>query len=177
MPRTKDIYIIEWNGPYDSYENMNQKEGIENYSLYLITGKNKYASNESASEIKYVGITERLVSERVQEPDHIKKQAEIKDKQFWAARFNNLSYKNSRCHAELVEWCIIRFLSSIGAKIINIKKTKSDPIQNVTVISRWGKKYEKKHRKNKSSKLWWLSDVIVYEDHKFWYSDKLIAVN
>lgn len=174
MARTKDIYILEWNGPYSSYEEMRMKEGIENCSIYLITGKNKYSSNNSRSEVKYIGITERDVSCRVKEPAHLKKQHNIKDIHFWAARFQNTSLRKDRQHAELVEWCLVRFLAIIDAPIINKKKTKTDPKHNVTVISKWGMKLSDDYRVYKSSKLWWLSDVIVYDTHQFWYSDKLI---
>ena len=57
--KTKEIYFLEWNGPYDSFEDMRMKEGIDTCSIYLITGKKKFARNSCCREIKYVGITER----------------------------------------------------------------------------------------------------------------------
>jgi hypothetical protein len=171
--KTKQLYILEWYGPYNSSEEMESKAGINDCSVYLITGQNKYSRNNSKCQVIYVGMTKRVVPKRIIEKDHIEKQANYKNKQFWAAKFSNISNNNPEAHARLVESCLIRFLSLAGAPLINKQGTRKNPKSDVAVVSRWNKKFSEEGRYNKSSKLWWLSDVILYQNEKFWFSEKI----
>jgi len=171
MPEIKDLYVIEWMGPYATLEEMYEREGSENCFIYLITGRVKY---ERKRGIKYVGITDRAPYERLDDNDHRKKQEPILDKQFWAGQYSRVSDNHLRSkRAELVEWCIVRYLALSGASIINSKKKANDPPRPVVVISRWQKKYTTDSRINKPRILSQLPDTILYADGEFWTAGKL----
>ena len=85
MSEIKDLYVVEWMGPYDSLDEMYEREGSETCCIYLITGRLAY---ERTSGIKYVGITKRAVYSRLDDKDHREKQEQIKGKQYWAGRFS-----------------------------------------------------------------------------------------
>lgn len=36
MSEIKDVYVIEWMGPYDSLDEMYEREGIESCRIYLV---------------------------------------------------------------------------------------------------------------------------------------------
>ena len=48
MSEIKDLYVIEWMGPYNSLEEMYEREGSETCCIYLITGRVAY---DRASDI------------------------------------------------------------------------------------------------------------------------------
>ena len=176
MSEIKDLYVIEWIGPYNSLEEMYEREGSETCCIYLITGRVAY---ERASDIKYVGITKRAVYSRLDDKDHRAKQEKIKDKQFWAGRFsiasyNNLNTPSKRNRAESVETLLVRYLTNLpGAKMINDKKRFQDPHKPIVVISRWQKKMTDGQRYNKPSVLRKLPDTLMYADKEFYAGDKM----
>ena len=176
MSEIKNLYVIEWMGPYDSLDDMYQRVGVEDCRLYIITGKLPY---DRLPGIKYVGITKRFVYKRLKDKDHQLKQQDIKDKQYWAGRFSVSSYNNpkissNKSKAELVEYLLVRYLSNIpGTKMINEKKTYTDPQKPVVVISRGQRKFSDEERYNKPSVLSKLPDVLMYVDNKFYVSEKL----
>lgn len=176
MSEIKDLYVIEWMGPYNSLDEMYEREGSENCFIYLITGRFAY---ERSLGIKYVGITKREVYSRLDDKDHREKQEKIKSKQFWAGRFSVSSYnvletKTNRDRAELVETLFVRYLTNLpGAKMINDKKRFQDPYKPIVVISRWQKKMIDDLRYNKPSILSKLPDTLMYVDKEFYAGDKL----
>lgn len=56
MSEIKEVYVIEWMGPYNSLDEMYEREGIDSCCIYLITGRLPYDCRHG---IKYVGITKR----------------------------------------------------------------------------------------------------------------------
>lgn len=56
MSEIKEVYVIEWMGPYNSLDEMYEREGIDSCCIYLITGRLPY---DRRHDIKYVGITKR----------------------------------------------------------------------------------------------------------------------
>lgn len=176
MQEVKDLYVVEWMGPYDSLEEMYDREGAEACCLYLITGRCAY---ERHIGIKYVGITKRAVYNRLEDSDHLEKQERIKDKQYWAGRFsvdsyNNLDTPSRRSRAESVETLLVRYLSNLpGAKMINERKRKNNPRKPIVLISRWQKKMTDDQRYNKPSVLSRLPDTLMYVDKEFYAGDKM----
>ena len=71
MSEIKEVYVIEWMGPYNSLDEMYEREGIDSCCIYLITGRLPYDRRPS---IKYVGITKRPPSKRLKDKDHQEKQ-------------------------------------------------------------------------------------------------------
>lgn len=176
MSEIKNVYVLEWIGPFNSKDEMDER--TDNCCVYLITGKFPY---DRINSIKYVGITGRSVSERVHEKDHLRKQEQIKGKQYWAGYFsklsdNDISTRKKRERAELVEYLLVRYLY-LKVKMINEKKTKSNPPKAVVVISRWQKRKDGEYRYNKPRSLAALPDTLLYCDDEFWYSDKLRVSN
>lgn len=175
MSEIKNLYVIEWMGPYDSLEEMYDREGIESCCLYLITGR---IAKEPLG-IKYVGITKRLVPIRLRDKDHQEKQEDIKEKQYWAGRFSISSYNNidtpfRRQRIESVETLLVRYLSNLyGAKMKNRNKHYQDPQKPIVVISRWQKKLTDNQRYNKPSVLKNLPDTLMYIDKEFYAEDKM----
>ena len=176
MAEIKELYAIEWMGPYDSLEEINKQEGSESCFIYLITGRLPY---DREIGIKYVGISKRPVYKRLNDKDHQEKQQHIKDKRFWAGRFSVLSYNNlgtkrGRDRAELVEHLLVRYLSNLpGAKMINEKKTLTDPKRPIVIISRWYKKQSEEIRQKKPYTVEDLPDTLLYVDRGFYAGDKL----
>lgn len=176
MSELKEIYAIEWMGPYDSIDEIECREGSEECFIYLITGR---FYHNGPKGIRYVGITKRIVSKRLSDKDHLKKQEKLKDKQFWTGRFsvsayNNLDTKARRNRAERVETLLVRYLTNVSKiKMINDKKVYSDPIKPIGVINRWQKKYIVEGRYNKPSILSKLPDTLLYVDKEFFAGDKL----
>ena len=176
MSELKDIYAIEWMGPYDSIDEIESREGTEDCFIYIITGR---FYHNGPKGIRYVGITKRFVGERLKDKDHQQKQAILKNKQFWTGRFSVLSYNNldskvRRDRAERVESLLVRYLYSVSdLKMINDKKVYSDPNKPIGVINRWQKKHKKEGRYNKPSILSLLPDTLLYADKEFFAGDKL----
>lgn len=171
MSEIKEVYVIEWMGPYNSLDEMYEREGIDSCCIYLITGRLPY---DRRHDIKYVGITKRPPSKRLKDKDHQEKQKDIKEKQFWAGRFsvsryNNLDSPSGRCRAEAVETLLIRYLANMpGVRMINEKKRYQDPRRPIAIISRWKKKLTDDQRYNKPSILSSLSDTLMYVDGDFY---------
>lgn len=176
MSELKEIYAIDWMGPYDSVEEIKDREGSEECCIYLITGR---LFHNGPLGIRYVGITKRFVGNRLCDKDHLQKQAKIKDKQFWAGRFsisryNNLNPKARRNRAERVESLLVRYLTNVSKiKMINDKKSLSDPRKPIGIINRWQKKNRVEGRYNKPSILSRLPDTLLYIDKEFFAADKL----
>ena len=176
MSELKEIYAIEWMGPYNSIDEIECREGIEECFIYMITGRLYHGGPRG---IRYVGITKRIVSKRLSDKDHLKKQEKIRDKQFWIGRFsvssyNNLDTKARRNRAEQVETLLVRFLTNVtGLKMINDKKVYSDPIKPIGIINRWQKKYVDENRYNKPTGLLKLPDTLIYVDKEFLVSNNL----
>ena len=176
MSEIKDLYVIEWMGPYNSLEELYQRTESDKCCIYLITGK---LPRERNIGIKYVGISKRPVYKRLREKDHIEKQAIIREKKFWAgyfsiSKYNNISTPLRRERLEMVETLLIRYLFSISkSKMINEKKIYSDPKKPIVLISRGRKKYSDDVRINKPSELSDLPDVLMYVDRNFYASGKL----
>ncbi len=103
----------------------------------------------------------------------------VKDRMFWAARFSISSYNNlhttkGRDRAELVEHLLVRYLSNQpGAKMINDKKTQSDPKRPIVIISRWFRKNTIELRLSKPNTVYDLPDTLLYDDGDFYAADKL----
>lgn len=172
----KEIYAIEWMGPFDSVDEIGCREGTEKCFIYLITGRFYYNGPKG---IRYVGITKRFVGDRLKDKDHQQKQAKLKDKQFWTGRFsistyNDLEPKARRDRAERVETLLVRYLTNVSKiKMINDKKVYSDPKKPIGIVNRWQKKYVKEGRYNKPSILSKLPDTLLYVDKEFFAGDKL----
>jgi hypothetical protein len=169
MSEIKELYVIEWMGPYKSLDDICNRKDTANCCIYLITGRLNY---ERAKSIKYVGITKRLPEERLSDKDHQIKQNQIKEKQYWAGRFsvssfNNLDKARNRARAELVERLIIKYLYDCHLKIVNIEKTQRYPSKSIGIISKWQKRYTDDARFNKPSILRALPDVLLYSDKEF----------
>ena len=175
MSEIKDVYVIDWMGPYNSLDEMYEREGIDTCCIYLITGRLPYDRRPS---IKYVGITKRSPSKRLKDKDHQEKQKDIKEKQFWAGRFsvsryNNLDSPSGRCRAEAAETLLIRYLTNMpGVRMINEKKRYQNPRRPIAIISRW-KKLTDDQRYNKPSILSSLPDTLMYVDGDFYSCDKM----
>ena len=176
MSQLKEIYAIEWMGPYDSVEDIGNREGTEGCFIYLITGR---FYHNGPLGIRYVGITKRFVGDRLKDKDHLKKQAKLKDKKIWTGRFsvsayNNLDTRAKRTRAECVETLLVRYLTNISnIKMINDKKVYSDPIKPIGIVNRWQKRYIEEGRYNKPSILSKLPDTLLYVDKEFFAGDKL----
>lgn len=174
MSELKDIYAIDWMGPYNSIDEIGYREGSEECFIYLITGRFSYKKTKG---IRYVGITKRCVDNRLKDKDHLQKQAKLKDKQFWVGRFsvstyNNLGTKARRNRAERVETLLVRYLSNVS-EMINDKKVYSDPKKPIGVINRWQKKYLEEGRYNKPSVLSKLPDTLLYIDKEYFAGENL----
>ncbi|MBR3390165.1 MAG: hypothetical protein IKG83_06595 [Prevotella sp.] len=176
MSELKEIYAIEWMGPYDSIEEIGDREGSEDCFVYLITGR---FYHNGPMGIRYVGITKRFVGDRLKDKDHQKKQTKLKNKQFWTGRFsvsayNNLDTEVRRNRAEKVETLLVRYLTNVSnIKMINDKKVYSDPKKLIGIVNRWQKKYTEEGRYNKPSILSKLPDTLFYVDKEFFAGDKL----
>ena len=175
MDEIKQLYVLEWYGPYDSIDDIWNDSGTEDCSIYLITGKERY--ERGAEHIKYVGITERDPAKRLSDRDHLEKQKKITYKKYRVGRFSRCSNKNSRAHAELIETLFIRFLFINDVRIINDKKLKKVPDRPLTVINRWILKSQNSHRVNKPSRLSFLPDVLLFDGNEYWGTDKLKYFN
>ena len=69
MSAIKEIYAVEWMGPYSSLEEVCERDGSESCFIYLIVGRLPY---ERTKGIKYVGITKRAPNKRMVDKDHQK---------------------------------------------------------------------------------------------------------
>ena len=176
MTVLKDIYAIEWMGPFDSIEEIKQRNGSEECFIYLITGR---LHRKEPLGIKYVGITKRFVGDRLKDKDHQQKQVSLLNKQFWTGRFsvstyNNLDTKARRDRAERVETLLVRYLTNISdLKMINGKKVYSDPCKPIGIVNRWQKKFKEECRYNKPSILSAIPDTLLYVAKEFFAGDKL----
>ena len=176
MSELKEIYAIEWMGPFDSIDEIKERNGSEDCCFYLITGS---LYHKGPLGIRYVGISKRFVGNRLKDKDHRQKQSKLLNKQFWTGRFsvsayNNLDTKRRRDRAERVETLLVRYLNSISdIKMINDKKVYSDPICPIGVINRWQKKFSEEGRYNKPSILSKIPDTLLYVDKEFFACDKL----
>ena len=176
MSELKEIYVIEWMGPYNSIDEIIDREGTEECCIYMITGQRYYNGPKG---IRYVGITKRFVGNRLTDKDHLEKQEKIIGKQFWAGRFSVSSYNNldidaRRKRAERVEALIARYLKHIcRLKFINEKKTCSDPKKPICIVNRWQRKKTEGNRYNKPSILKKLPDTLLYVDKEFYAGDNL----
>ena len=63
MSEIKELYVIEWMGPYKSLDDICNRKDTADCCIYLITG---HVGRES-NGIKYVGITKRLPEKRFSE--------------------------------------------------------------------------------------------------------------
>ena len=175
MSQIKDLYVIEWMGPYKSLDDMYQWEGVDTCFIYIITGRFAY---ERSLGIKYIGITKRAPYSRLNDKDHQIKQEEIKCKQFWVGKFSISSYNiltdKKRYRAENVENLFIRYLSRVnGISLLNVKKQYKDPEKPIGVISLWKKRNTCDIRNYKPSILSKLPDTLIYMDNDFYVSDKI----
>lgn len=179
MSELKEIYAIEWMGPYDSIDEIEYRVGTNECFIYLITGR---FYHNGPKGIRYVGITKRIVSKRLSDKDHQQKQERLKDKQFWTGRFsvsayNNLDIEARRDRAEQVETLLVRYLTNVSRikriKMINDKKKYSDPKKPIGIVNRWQKKYLVEGRYNKPSVLSLLPDTLLYVDKEYYAGDKL----
>lgn len=175
MEEIKNLYVLEWYGPYNSINEVWEDDDTSICSIYLITGKGKY--ERGPEHIKYVGITEREPGKRLSEPDHLEKQLEIRYKKYWVGRFSRYSNLNIRTHAESIETLFVRYLSLQYVRINNIKKIKKVPEAPIVVINRWFLKSKDSHRVNKPSRLVDLPDVLLFDGEEYWGSDKLRFLN
>ena len=169
MIEIKQLYALEWLGPYNSIEDMLNDDNVINGSIYLITGRQKY---ERAKHIKYIGITERDPAVRLSDKDHKIKQEQILEKKYWVGVFSRVSNRNLRKHAELIETLFIRYLYLNDVKIINKVKLKKEPKCAVVVVNRWNKDIEN-HRLYKPSLLSELPDLLIYDGSEYWGTQKL----
>ena len=175
MSELKEIYAIEWMGPYDTINELYDKCSVD-CCIYLITGRRFH---NGPLGIRYVGITKRFVGDRLRDKDHQQKQEKLKDKQFWAGRFSVSSYNNleidaRRKRAERVETLLVRYLTNVSRiNMINEKKRYSDPKKPIGIINRWQKKNVEEGRYNKPSILSKLPDTLLYVDKEFFAGDKL----
>ena len=178
MLQIKDLYVIEWMGPYKSLDDMYQWEDVVSCFIYIITGRFAY---KRSLGIKYIGITKRAPYIRLNDKDHQIKQEEIKCKQYWAGRFSISSYNiltdKKRYRAENVENLLIRYLSRInGVSLLNEKKRFKDPGKPIGIISLWKKRNTNDIRYYKPSILSKLPDTLIYMDHKFYVGEKIKIV-
>ncbi len=168
MSEIKELYVIEWMGPYKSLDDICNYDDTMMCRFYLLTGR----LGRETNGIKYVGITKRYPEQRLSDKDDLKKQEMIKEKQYWVGRFSVSSYNNldkprNRNRAELIERLIIRYLYESNVRIINTNKTQSDPENPVGIISRWLKKDTNALRSNKPSVLQVLPDVLLFCNGKY----------
>ena len=176
MSELKDIYAIDWMGPFDSVDEIKQRNGSEECFIYLITGR---LYHKGPMGIRYVGITKRFVGDRLKDKDHQQKQSQLLNKQFWTGRFsvsayNNLDTKARRERAERVETLLVRYLFNVSnIKMINDKKKYSDPYKPIGIVNRWQKKHKEEGRYNKPSILSKIPDTLLYTDKEFFAGDKL----
>ena len=172
MEEIKNLYVLEWYGPYASIDDIWNDDNTCDCSVYAITGKSKY---ERGNEyIKYIGITERDPASRLSDKDHSQKQKLINYKRYWVAKFSRTSNRNLRSHAELIEHLFIRYLSVQYDRIINDKKIKSCPKKPIAVISRWHKQTSGSTRVNKPQVLSELPDILVFDGCEYWGAGKLV---
>ena len=176
MSELKDIYAIEWMGPFDSIDEIKERNGSEECFIYLITGR---LYHKGPLGIRYVGITKRFVGKRLKDKDHQQKQSQLLNKQFWTGRFsvsayNNLDTKARRNRAERVETLLVRYLPNMSdIRLINDKKVYSDPCKPIGIVNRWQKKFKEEGRYNKPSILSKIPDTLLYVDKEFFAGDKL----
>ena len=91
MNNTDKVYLIKWVGPfsYDELYNWEKKwleNNNENFNLYLLQGKRKYARKFSY----YCGQTIRCVYRRLKDKDHHFKEIEHSDYSIWIGKFSNV---------------------------------------------------------------------------------------
>ena len=91
MNNTDKVYLIKWVGPfsYDELYNWEKKwleNNNENFNLYLLQGKRKYARKFSY----YCGQTIRCVYRRLKDRDHHFKEIEHSDYSIWIGKFSNV---------------------------------------------------------------------------------------
>ncbi len=172
MSEIKELYVIEWMGPYKSLDDICNRKDTADCCIYLITGHDSRESNG----IKYVGITKRLPEKRFSDKDHQRKP--IREKLYWTGRFSVLAYNNlekprNRARAELVEHLIIKYLFDSNVNIDNKDKTQSLPKKPIGIISKWQKRETDDARLNKPRILRMLPDILLYSDNKFWSAPKM----
>ena len=176
MSELKEIYAIEWMGPFDSIDEIKERNGSEDCFIYLITGR---LYHKGPLGIRYVGISKRFVGNRLKDKDHRQKQLQLLNKQFWTGRFsvstyNNLDTKARRNRAERVETLLVRYLTNKSdIKMINDKKVYSDPCRPIGIVNRWQKKFKEEGRYNKPSILSEIPDTLLYVDKEFFAGDKM----
>ena len=173
MSEIKELYVIEWMGPYKSLDDICNYDDTMMCRFYLLTGRLGRESNG----IKYVGITKRYPEERLSDKDDLEKQKMIKERKYWVGRFsvsllNKLDKPRNRERAELIECLIIKYLYESSVRIINTNKTQSCPEKSVGIISRWLKKDSNDLRSNKPRVLQNLP-VLLYYDGKFLSAPKV----
>lgn len=171
MNEMKQLYVLEWFGPYKSVEDLWEDGRTSDCSIYLITGREKY--ERTIGYIKYVGITERDVAIRLKDKDHLEKQSKLLNKKYWSARFSRTPKTKFRNHVELIETLFVRFLFLQNVHIINCKKLKQTPKCPVTVLNRWNTKSQESHRLHKPSVLNVLPDVLMFDGSDYWGAGKL----
>lgn len=151
------LYIVNWYGPYND-ENLKSNE--VSLGLYLMTGKQKH---DRLLDIKYCGITKRLVHKRILYSHH-KKELITRDRQYWIGKVTSMS-KITRKDLELIEDLIIYFWQPK----LNDKKKHKLPSPTV-ILNRWFNiKGELRHKtKYEGQKL----NDVIYWDNQYWHLSK-----
>ena len=170
MNNTDKVYLIKWVGPfsYDELYNWEKKwleNNNENFNLYLLQGKRKYARKFSY----YCGQTIRCVYRRLKDKDHHFKEIEHSDYSIWIGKFSNVV--PNKTDINVVEKIITSELAVLELGFENMMNEINfhPPVFDVYIINQWYHpiKNNEWKRIHYNSPANYIPDLMIYDWNKF----------
>lgn len=168
MNNTDKVYLIKWVGPfsYDELYNWEKKwleNNNENFNLYLLQGKRKYARKFSY----YCGQTIRCVYRRLKDRDHHSKEIEHSDYSIWIGKFSNVV--PNKTDINVVEKIITSELAELELGFENMMNEINfhPPVFDVYIINQWYHpiKNSEWKRIHYNSPANYIPDLMIYDSN------------
>lgn len=168
MNNTDKVYLIKWVGPfsYDELYNWEKKwleNNNENFNLYLLQGKRKYARKFSY----YCGQTIRCVYRRLKDRDHHFKEIEHSDYSIWIGKFSNVV--PNKTDINVVEKTITSELAELELGFENMMNEINfhPPVFDVYIINQWYHpiKNSEWKRIHYNSPANYIPDLMIYDSN------------
>ena len=166
MNSTDKVYLMKWVGPF-SYEELHDwekkrvEDNNENFNLYLLQGKRKYARKFSY----YCGQTIRRVYRRLKDKDHHFKEIEHSDYSIWIGKFSNII--PDKTDINIVEKIITSELAELELGFENMMNEINfrPPVFDVYIINQWYHpvKNQEWKRIRYNSPANYIPDLMIYD--------------
>lgn len=166
MNNTDKVYLMKWVGPF-SYEELHDwekkqvEDNNENFNLYLLQGKRKYARRFSY----YCGQTIRCVYQRLKDKDHHFKEIEHSDYSIWIGKFSNII--PDKADINIVEKIITSELAELELGFENMMNETNfrPPVSDVYIINQWYHpvKNQEWKRVRYNSPANYIPDLMIYD--------------